>query len=223
MGVNKYFDESLIVKKNTSKEQHVMSNNVSNDITPSAPIESVQVVTNKSVPIEPDENVLTISNENISTSQIEEESTNVVTENIKHENVIIPDENFNIEVDINKQRDEYRNVIAQHNNKEEKPIYNISRENGTVKVEPQNKPIDVIQKEHIKPLTKEDIYKSELEKIKQTNQTNIIKAEIEINIYKQLIRNEANSNKNKTYQMRLDNFINELDFYKKRQSILDKM
>lgn len=190
MGVNKYFDESLIIKKPTPEKEQS-----------STPIETIPEVTSE-----------------------KEEQTDIVIKNFDQENVIIPDQNLNVEIDINKQRDEYKNIVTQHNNKEEKPIYNISRENGTVKVEPQNKPIEVIEKkEESTLLTKEDIYKIELEKIKQINQINIIKCEIEINIYKQLIRNEAKPDKNKTYQMRLDNFINDLDFYKKRQSILEKM
>lgn len=189
MGVNKYFDESLIIKKPTPEKEQ-----------PSTPIETIpEVVPEK------------------------EEPGDIIIEDFDQEDITIPDQNFNVEVDINKRRDEYKNIITQHNNKEEKPIYNISRENGTVKIEPQNKPTEIIEKEEVKPLTHEDIYKAELEKIKQTNQMNIVKAEIEINVYKQLIRNEAKTDKNKTYQMRLDNFINELDFYKKRQSILEKM
>lgn len=191
MGVNKYFDESKIIKKN-------------------------QTIPNEEIKVETEDT-------KIETEKVEE-PTEIIIENFDQGNLNIPDQNINVEIDLNKQINEYKNVISQHNNVQKKPIYSISRQNGKVKIEPKDKPVQKeVKEEVVIPLTYDELYNQELEKIKALNQNNIIKAKIEISIYKQLIKNEANSDKNRTYLMRLDNFMNDLDFHIKRQNILEKM
>lgn len=198
MAINQYFDESKIIKKNQTENNTTKETETKVEIKEEPKIEN-EIVTN--VTIEQKIESVDINN-----------NANAL--------------NISDDVIANK-RNEYIETIQNFTNEEkEKPLYNFTRENGKVKINPVVSSANVkeenIKEQNIKEeKTDKDIYYEQLNKVKDDNERNLQKTKIEIKLYKKLISIELNPDKRKTYEARLDIFVKELDLYKKRKKILE--
>lgn len=127
-----------------------------------------------------------------------------------------------------RKNDKVKKYVEAINNieKEEVPVYNISRdENKNVVINPKKTKKKSNEKEESQKKSnkqlKNDIFQEQLLKIKEDNERKLQGIRIEIIIHNNLINREPNVNKKKLYESRLNSLMDELEFCNKRKSILE--
>ena len=154
--------------------------------------------------------------------EINNEPTEVKTieENFSSEPVI---EMFEISEDTNKKAKQYIETIKDfQQDKKEKPIYNISRDDQkNVIITPKKSSKEVVEVKEEQQESNIDIFYEQYLKVKDENEKKLQYTRVEIMIHNNLIKKEGNPDKRKLYESRLNNLMNDLQLLNKRKSILE--